>query len=326
MANSGTQTYSAPSGSGTPRRSIGKRIAKDLKENAWLYLMCLPGVLTLLVFCYLPMFGLVLAFQKMDYTKGILGSPFVGLSNFKFLFTSTDAWIITRNTVCYNIVFIIVNMSLSIGFALVLSELRSKTFAKTMQTIIMMPHFLSWAVVAIIVFAFLAPTNGYIPSLIFQLTGQRVNFYMRPSFWPGFLVFLNAWKGIGYSSVVYLASITGISREFYEAAMIDGATKGQQIKYITLPHLRAMISIMLIMSIGSIFRGDFGLFYLVPMDNGKLYSVTQVIDTYIYRGLKELQNANMTAAAGMYQSVVGFILVIVSNKLVNKIDPDYGMF
>ena len=212
MANSGTQTYSAPSGSGTPRRSIGKRIAKEFRENAWLYLMCLPGVLTLLVFCYLPMFGLVLAFQKMDYTKGILGSPFVGLSNFKFLFTSTDAWIITRNTVCYNIVFIIVNMSLSIGFALVLSELRSKTFAKTMQTIIMMPHFLSWAVVAIIVFAFLAPTNGYIPSLIFQLTGQRVNFYMRPSFWPGFLVFLNAWKGIGYSSVVYLASITGISR------------------------------------------------------------------------------------------------------------------
>ena len=308
------------------KRTFWRTFGRDLRENHWLYIMCLPAIATLLVFCYLPMFGLIIAFQKMDYKVGIFGSPLVGLDNFKFLFSSSDAWVITRNTVAYNIVFIILGMTCSVLFALMISEMTNKLFTKTMQTIIMMPHFLSWAVVAIIVYAFLAPTYGFVTNYVKNFGIERINFYMKPSFWPPFLVSLNLWKGIGYSSVVYLAVITGISREFYEAAMIDGATKWQQAKYITIPHLRAMVSIMLIMSIGGIFRGDFGLFFLVPMDSGPLYPVTQIIDTYIYRGLTQLQNPNMTAAAGMYQSIVGFILVLISNVIVNKIDPDYDMF
>lgn len=310
--------------------STGNALQKKKKYRAedWqLYIMAAPTIIFLLIFCYAPMFGLVMAFQDLNVTKGIFGSPFVGLANFKFLFATTDAWVITRNTVCYNLVFIALNMALAVVLAMLLSELRSQRTAKVLQTIYMLPYFLSWTVVAIILTAFLDKSNGVVNRVIKQLGGKgTTDWYKTRSIWPALLVGINAWKGVGYSTVLYLAVISGISHDYYEAAVLDGATKLQQARYITFPHLRFVIGISLIMALGGIFRGDFGLFYSVTKDSGRLYAVTDVIDTYIYRGLTQLSNVGMSTAAGLYQSVVGLILVLTVNAIVNKIDPDSAMF
>ncbi|MCR4577604.1 MAG: ABC transporter permease subunit [Clostridiales bacterium] len=298
------------------------------KEDLPLYVMASPTVLWLLVFCYAPIVGLVMAFQNLNITTGILGSEFVGLQNFRFLFTTTDAWIITRNTVCYNVVFIIVNMLLAVMMALLLSELRSRFAAKGLQTIYMLPYFLSWAVVAIVVSAFLDRDYGLVNRLMIALGKQegKIDYYTKRELWPPLLVLINAWKGVGYQTVLYLAVISGISTDYYEAAVLDGATKRQQAWYITIPHLRMVISISIIMAMGSIFRGDFGLFYVVTKNTGRLYPVTDVIDTYIYRALTRLSNVGMATASGMYQSVVGLFMVLGVNAIVNRIDPDSAMF
>lgn len=289
--------------------------------------MALPTIIFLLMFCYAPMFGLVMAFQDFKVDKGFFGSQFVGLNNFKFLFSSTDAWVITRNTVCYNVVFIIVNTSLAIVMSLMLSELHSSKLAKTLQTIYMLPYFLAWTVVAIVLSGFLDRGYGLVNKIIQAVGGKgKTDWYKERELWPWLFVFLNAWKGVGYSTVLYLAVISGISNDYYEAAVLDGASKLQQARYITLPHLRTVMCITLIMSLGSIFRGDFGLFYSVTKDNGRLYPVSDVIDTYIYRSLTTMSNAGMTAAAGFYQSVVGFITLITANWVVTKIDSDSAMF
>lgn len=296
-------------------------------EDIPLYIMALPGVALLILFSYLPMGGLVLAFKKYNVQKGIFGSPFNGLDNFKFLFATSDAFIITRNTVLYNIVFIFLNMVIAVILSLMLSSLRSGRLAKAFQTIYMMPYFLSWAVVAIIAAAFLERSNGYVNHIL-QMFGQEglVDWYQKISIWPPLLVFINAWKGVGYQAVMYLAVISGISSDYYEAAMLDGASRLQQAVYITIPHLRFIIAVSLIMAMGGIFRGDFGLFYTVTKDSGTLYSVTNVIDTYIYRGLKNQVNLGMTTAAGLFQSVVGFVFVLLANRIVSKVDPDSAMF
>lgn len=298
------------------------------KEDLPLYVMASPTVLWLLVFCYAPILGLIMAFQNLNITTGILGSEFVGLQNFRFLFTTTDAWIITRNTVCYNVVFILVNMFLAVLMALLLSELRNRFAAKSLQTIYMLPYFLSWAVVAIVVSAFLDRDYGLVNRLMIALGKQesKVDYYTKRELWPPLLVLINAWKGVGYQTVLYLAVISGISTDYYEAAVLDGATKRQQAWYITIPHLRMVISISIIMAMGSIFRGDFGLFYVVTKNTGRLYPVTDVIDTYIYRALTRLSNVGMATASGMYQSVVGLFMVLGVNAIVNRIDPDSAMF
>jgi putative aldouronate transport system permease protein len=288
--------------------------------------MCLPTVICLLIFSYAPMLGLIMAFQDLNISKGILGSPFVGFKNFEFLFATEDAWRITRNTVGYNAIFIILNMLLAVTIAILLSLIISKRLAKLLQTIYIMPHFLSMTVVAIIVFSFLSPTNGYVNKVLSSLGYKTHNWYFEAKYWPFILIFVNAWKHVGYSAVVYTASISGISNELYEAAILDGASHVQQVRYITLPHLRSMITIMLILNIGNMFRGDFGLFYTVTQDSGMLYSVTDVIDTYIYRALITLNNTGMATAAGLYQSVVGLILILVSNKIVTKVEPDNALF
>ena len=297
------------------------------REDIPLYLMALPGVVILILFNYLPMGGLVLAFKKYNVQKGIFGSPFNGLDNFKFLFATSDAFLITRNTVLYNIVFIIVNMAIAVVLSLMLSSLRSKKTAKTLQTIYMMPYFLSWAVVTIIVSAFLERSHGFVNSVL-QTFGQEglVDWYQKVSLWPPLLVFINAWKGVGYQAVMYLAVISGISSDYYEAAMLDGASRFQQAVYITIPHLRFIIAVSLIMAMGGIFRGDFGLFYTVTKDSGALLRVTNVIDTYIYRGLRNQVNLGMMTAAGLFQSVVGLVFVLISNRVVSKVDPDSAMF
>ena len=300
---------------------------KFKREDIPLYIMALPGVALLILFSYLPMGGLVLAFKKYNVQKGIFGSPFNGFDNFKILFSSSDAFLITRNTVLYNVVFIFVNMILAVIISLMLSELHSKRAAKLYQTVYMLPNFLSWAVVAIILSAFLERTNGYVNHILRQL-GQpgMVDWYQKVSLWPPLLVCINAWKGVGYQAVMYLAVISGIPTDYYEAAVLDGASRFQQAVYITIPHLRHIIAISLIMAMGNIFRGDFGLFYTVTQDSGMLYPVTNVIDTYIYRGLMNQVNVGMTAATGLFQSLVGLVFVLLSNGLVSKMDPDSAMF
>lgn len=302
------------------------RKQKFKREDIQLWIMAAPTVAFLLLFCYAPMFGLVMAFQNYNVTKGIFASDFVGFANFKFLFSTTDAFIITRNTVCYNLVFITLNMALAVILAMLLSELHSRRLAKSLQTVYMLPHFLSWAVVAIILQAFIERDYGIVNMLIELTGGKATDFYKKREIWPALLVFINAWKGVGYNTVLYLAVISGISDEYYEAAVLDGATKFQQALYITLPHLRTVIGILLIMAMGGIFRGDFGLFYVVTKNSGRIYAVTDVIDTYIYRGLTQLSNVGMSTAAGLYQSAVGFGLVMIVNAIVNRIDPESAMF
>ena len=289
------------------------------KDDRALYVMALPTVIFLIIFAYMPMIGLVMAFQDYNVNLGMFGSKFVGFANFKYLFTTTDAWIITRNTVCYNVVFMVVNNCLAMAMAMLLSELTARRYAKVLQTIYMLPYFLSWTVVAIVLSAFLDRDKGLVNQIIKSMGGAgKTNWYQQKSLWPLLLV--------GYGTVLYLAVISGISHDFYEAAVLDGATKLQQAWYITLPQLRMVLCISIILAMGSIFRADFGLFYSVTQDSGRIYAVTDVIDTYIYRGLTKLANVGMSTAAGMYQSVVGLIMVLIANKVVTKIDPDSAMF
>ena len=271
--------------------------------------MVLPGTIWLLVFSYLPMFGTVLAFK-----------------NFEFLFTSGDAWRITRNTVLYNLVFIVLGLIFAVFVAIVLNEIANKKLAKVYQTSMLFPHFLSWVIVSYFVFSFLSADKGMMNSILGSFGMEPVQWYSEPENWPGILVFMNVWKGVGYGSIVYLAAIVGIDKTYYEAATIDGASKWQQIKNITIPLIVPLMIILTIMAIGGIFRSDFGLFYQVPRNSAILYPVTDVIDTYIYKGLMNMGNIGMSTAAGLYQAVVGFILILSTNYAVKKIDPEYGLF
>jgi len=298
------------------------------KEDAALYIMAMPVALYLLVFAYAPMAGVLMAFQKYNVIGGFFKSPFIGFNNFGFLFSSTDSFRMIGNTVLYHFAYLVTGMALSVTAAIIMSMLRSARVAKTLQTIYMMPHFLSWSVVALMVYVYLAPISGVFNQLLSTARGVPVetDWYMTREFWPPFLVFMNAWKGVGYSTVLYLAVISGIPVDYYEAAMIDGAKKFQQARYITFPHLRFIISISLIMSMGGIVRGDFGLHFLVTRNSGILRPVTEIIDTYIYRALIGLQNVGLASAAGFFQSTVGLFFVLAANWIVNKIDPDVAMF
>ena len=297
------------------------------KDDIPLYLMASPAVIYLFIFNYLPMAGLLIAFQNYHNTQGIFGSPFIGLKNFEFLFSTTDAFIITRNTVLYNLVFIAFNMCIALLLSLMMSMLRSQRTAKVVQTVYMLPYFLSYAVINIVVYAFLDRGNGLVNSIMGQMgLPDKTNWYFQMSLWPPLLVFVNAWRGVGYQTVLFLAVISGISAELYEAAMLDGANKIQQARYVTLPQLRFIMGISIVLAMANIFRGDFGLFYVVTRNTGRIYPVTDVIDTYIFRSLTMLSNVGMSAAAGLYQSVVGLIMVIIVNKVVSRIDPESAMF
>jgi putative aldouronate transport system permease protein len=270
--------------------------------------------------------GIILAFKNYKAKNGIYGSKWAGLKNFKYLFSTQDAFIITRNTICYNLVFIIVNTVFAILIAIILSELTHK-IKKVYQSVILLPYLLSAVIISYLVFAFLSAENGFINNSIFRLLGKDpISWYQEKQYWPFILVFVNLWKGIGYNCIIYLSTIIGFDRSYYEAAAIDGATKWQQIKSITLPLLRPTIIMLTLMAIGRIFYSDFGLFYQVPQNSGALLQVTNTIDTYVYRGLIELGDITMSAAAGVYQSIVGFILVMAANLAVRKLDPDSALF
>jgi len=304
---------------------------KDFKLNFAFLLMVLPGVIWLFVFRYLPMFGIVIAFKNFrfhpdGFIKSIMNSKWVGFKNFEFLFSTEDAWQITRNTVGYNLIFIFLGLVLSVAMAIMLNELLNKKMAKFYQTCMFLPHFLSWVVVSYFVYGFLSADKGVLNNVLANFGIDRIQWYAESKWWPYILVFMSQWKGIGYSSVVYLAAISGIDKTYYEAAYIEGANKWQQIRYITLPHLKPMMLILTTLAIGGIFRADFGLFYQVPMNSGPLYPVTNVIDTYIYRGLMATGDIGMSTAAGLYQSVVGFVLIMLTNHIVKKIDKENSLY
>ena len=291
-----------------------KKKLKLIKRYIPVYIMALPGIIYLFINNYMPLPGLVLAFKKYSTKKGIWGSPWIGFKNFKYLFKTQDAWIITRNTLGYNILFIFFNVLIAVAVAIILSELTTKR-KKIYQSTILLPHFLSTVIISYLVFAFLSAEHGFLNTRIFPLFGiDPVPWYTETKYWPFILVFVQTWRSVGYSCIVYLSTILGFDREIYEASSIDGASKWQQITKITLPLLKATIIMMVLLAIGRIFYSDFGLFYQVPQRSGILLSVTQTIDTYVYRGLLERNDMPMATAAGVYQSIVGFILVMSANS------------
>lgn len=306
-------------------KSRGKRRFKRYHK---LYLMMIPGLIYLLINNYAPMTGLYLAFKDIDFRKGFWGSDWVGFKNFEFLFKSADAFIITRNTILYNLVFIVVNTVLAIFLAILLNEITSKRKIKIYQSFILLPYLISMVVVSYLVLAFLSE-KGIINSTI--ITGlfhkaNGVSWYSESKYWPFIIIIVNAWKNAGYLCIIYYASIIGISNDYYEAASLDGARIWQKIKYITIPLIKPTIITMVLLSLGRMFYSDFGLFYQVPMNSGALYSTTNVIDTYVYRALIQMSDIGMSSAAGVYQSIVGFIVVLVSNLIVRKVSEENALF
>lgn len=289
--------------------------------------MMLPGLAYLFINNYIPMSGIVVAFKKYNVNGGIWGSPWNGLANFEYLFRSRDAAIIVRNTLLYNVAFIILNMVLGIALAIMISDVRSKGLRKLYQSSILLPFLISIVVVSYIVFAVFSHANGMMNNTILPLFGvEPKQWYNLPQYWPGILITVHCWKGVGYGTMIYIAGIAGIDKSFYEAAELDGANKWQQIRFVTLPCLLPSVITMLIMSIGRIFYSDFGLFYQVPQNSGSLFSVTNTIDTYVYRALISAGGMGRSSAAGVFQSVVGFALVLVSNGIVRKLSKENAIF
>ena len=298
-----------------------------MKKYGLLYMMMIPALAYLLINNYLPMAGLVVAFKDVNFSVGIFKSPWIGFKNFEYLFATQDAWVITRNTLLYNIVFISFNISSAVFVAILLSELAAKRLKKFYQSSILFPYLISMIIISYLGNAILSTQQGFLNSKILPLLGMEPKpWYMTPKAWPFILVFVNAWKNVGYLCIIFLGAILGIDKEYFEAASIEGATKLQQIRYITLPMISSVITMMTLIFVGRIFYSDFGLFYHVPMNSGMLYSTTNVIETYVYRGLMLLGDIGMSSAAGLYQSVVGFSLVVLANLAVRKLSPENAMF
>ncbi len=290
------------------------------------YLMLLPGLIYLIINNYLPMFGIFIAFKNINFRKGIFASPWVGFKNFKFLFKTADAYVITRNTLVYNLVWIFLGMVLGITIALLINAIRTAGVRKFVQTSILLPQCISIVIVAYMVNSFLAFDFGYANQILAHMGQEGISWYQEPKYWPFILTLVHFWKGIGYSVVLYLSSIVGIDKSYYECAELEGCTKMQQIWYITLPLIRPTIITLTLLSIGRIFYSDFGLFYQVPMNSGALFPVTNTIDTYVQRALLERADISMSSAASVYQSLVGFVLVMVSNFVGRRIVRENALF
>lgn len=298
---------------------------KELWMNRFLYLLVLPAMIYTFIFSYLNLPYIAIAFEKFNYKTGIM-SPFVGLKNFEYFFQSSWAWIITRNTLVINILFLIVGTAAAVALAIVLNEVHAKRFLKTAQSFMLFLYFISWVIVSYMLQGILGTDNGLINNIITTLGGTKINFYSSPQYWYPILLILNIWKTTGYNAIVYLAAITGIDEGLYEAAYIDGATRWKRIRYITLPLLMPTICILTLMSIGRIFYGDFGMMYAIIRDNSSLMPIAEVIDTYVYRTFKNTGDPSVSMAVGLYQSIVGFILVFTSNWIVRRKFPDGALF
>ena len=303
------------------------------KKTLVLLTMVAPVAIWLLLLRYLPMGGIVLACKNYkvnprnpSFISNLLSSKWVGFKNFEFLFKTDSAWVMIRNTLAYNIVFIVLGVIIPVAFAIMMNEITRKFFKKAYQTMMFFPYFLSWVVVSYFLNAFLDAQYGMIPAMQEAAGHARTSWYTTPGPWPFILTFANLWKNVGYSTVLYLAAITGIDTNQYEAAAMDGATKWQQVLHVTIPHLRTMIAILFIMNVGKIFASDFGLFYNVPMQNGALFSVTQTIDTYVYRAYMATGDPGQSSAAGLLQNVLGFVCILTANGIVKKIDSESSLF
>lgn len=288
--------------------------------------MMIPGFVYIIINNYIPMGGLIIAFKKFNYSKGIFGSDWAGLSNFTYLFKTDDAINIMRNTIGYNLVFILLGNFLAVAVAIMLNSLNGKTNKKVYQVLILIPYLISMVVVSYIVYGFLSQDSGFINGLLISLGMKSISWYTEQKYWPFILTFVNLWKTIGYTSILYYATVIGIDTSLYEAASIDGAGRWKQILHITLPGLKSTIIIMLLLALGRMFYSDFGLFYQVPMRSGLISSVTDTIDVYVYKGLTQLNDLGRASAAGFLQSILGFILVLGANFTVRKVDKDSALF
>ena len=311
---------------------MAKTAAKPRKKRVQtkmtlaLFSMMLPGFIYLLINNYIPMAGLTIAFKRFDYSKGIWGSEWCGFDNFTYLFKTQDAVNIIRNTIGYNLVFIILGNVLAVAVAIMLNNLRGQMNKKIYQTVILIPYLISMVVVSYIVFGFLSQENGFLNKLIVSMGGDPISWYTISKYWPFILVIVNLWKGFGYSSILYYATVIGIDSSLYEAATVDGANKWKQIWHVTLPGLKRTIITMVLLNLGRMFYTDFGLFYQVPMRSGLISSVTDTIDVFVYKGLTQLNDVGRASAAGFLQSVLGFVLVLTANYIVRKIDEDNALF
>lgn len=296
-----------------------------LYKNKVLLAMLLPATILTVIFAYIPMAGIVVAFKNYNYSQGIFGSPWIWFENFKYLFVSGKIWTLTRNTLLYNIAFIGLGVIFEVGFAIILNEINNKLFKKVMQGFMFLPYFISWVVVSTIMLNIFG-SNGVLNSILSIFGVENFSIYQQTKWWPVVLVFVRIWKQTGYGTVVYLAAISGISQDMYEAAEIDGANIWQRIRFITLPSLKPTIMIMVLLALGNVFRGDFGMFYQLVGSNQLLLQSSDVIDTFVYRSLITTPNIGMSAAAGLYQSVLCFVTIVVANFIVKKLAPDYSLF
>ncbi|MDE6973324.1 MAG: ABC transporter permease subunit [Lachnospiraceae bacterium] len=300
---------------------------RKLKRFIPFYIMMIPGLTYLFINNYIPLTGLQLAFKKFKYNEGIFNSPWVGMKNFSFLFKTNDAWVLFRNTLGYNLLFLVINTVLAIAVAILLNEVRSAFIRKMSQTVVLIPFLLSYVVISYIVYALLGQSGGMVNNSILKPLGMEpVSWYTKPKYWPLILTLVQAWKAFGYNSIIYYATIIGFDKSLYEAAAVDGAGVWKRILFITMPMLKATVITLTLMSIGRMFYSDFGLFYQVPMNSGMLQKATTTIDTYVYRGLMESNDIGRAAAAGFLQSILGFVTVLTANTVVRKIESENALF
>lgn len=298
---------------------------KDLRKNGGLLFLAFPGIVLIFIFNYIPLYGLILPFKSFRYDLGFFGSPWIGLRNFEFLFKGNAIFRVVRNTIGYNFLFIILGQFLSVTFGLMLFELGRRS-VKVYETILFIPYFISWVVASFAFSALFDMEYGVLNELLSTLGKEPILWYNEPKYWPFILVIVAVWKGLGYNCVIYYAALMGIDQELYEAAKIDGATKIQQIIHISIPMIQQIIVMMVILGIGKILYSDFGLFYNVPLNSALLYPVTDVIDTFVYRSLMDIGDIGMASAAGFSQAVVGFLLVLLTNYIVKKINSENSLF
>lgn len=307
------------------RKGVG-RLGCELSRNRYIYLLMLPGFCFLLIFSYFPLFGYLLAFKDYQLQLGILGSPFVGLKNFEFFFTSRDWLPVTLNTITLNALFIFFGMGFAVVIALLFAEIRSVSFKRVLQSGVFLPYFVSWMVVQQMLFALLGSQQGALTRFLYQLTGQNYNFYSSPQYWKTILTLVYVWRFSGYYAIIFYGAITAIDPTYYEGALLDGASRVQRIRYITLPLIRKTILIMVLMAAGRVFYGDMGMIYGLIGDNSLLYSATDVIDTYAYRALRKLNNFSMSAAITVFQSAMGVLTILLFNGLARKLEPSARLF
>jgi putative aldouronate transport system permease protein len=307
-----------------PQRRVS--LWKNMSASRMLLLMCVPAIAFFIVFNYAPMPGIWIAFTNFHYRDGIFGSPFVGFRNFEFLIKSGQLWLLTRNTILYNLAFIVLGNVLAITFAVMLNEIRLKYFKKITQSIMFLPYFISVVLVGVIAFNLLNYENGALNGFIEGVGGEPVKVYSTPGAWPGIITLTHLWQSTGYGTIVYFAAIMGIDRVLFEAAAIDGASAWQRIRYVILPSLKPIFVILLLFALGGIMHGNFGLFWNLVGNNGALFQATDIIETSVYRMVMSQNNFMSSTAVGLYQSIFGFVIVITANWIVRRMNPDYALF